>query len=440
MDFTFSQAISKLSSIGQQPLLVHWNRLSSEQQKGLLNQIARLDIDQFNYCQLLLKQKPPSPSDEIEPIQDISYSGNTADIKKGKQLLSDGLCGTVILAGGQGTRLKFNGPKGLYPITPIKHKSLFQLFSEKTLAASKQAGRPLSAAFMTSPLNHRTTLDFFEKNSFFGLHSEQISFFSQEMLPLLDQEGHLFLDENHQMAEGPDGNGSFFYHFVHSGLWNKWHEKGIRYLNIILIDNPLADPFDAELIGFHARQGCDVTVKCCIRENPDEKVGVLAQKNKRLHVVEYTEMSREEQTAREADGTLKYRCANLSLFCFGMDSILYLSKKYKEMPLHLAHKNNVWKFEKFIFDVLPMSEQVKAIAYPRERCFAPLKNYQGPDSLASVQKAMQLEDRRIFEEIAGIKPPDHLFELSQDFYYPTPSLLQVWKGRPLPAESYIEGS
>lgn len=262
-------------------------------------------------------------------------------------------------------------------------------------------------------------------------------------MPFLNEEGNLFLDEIDQIAQGPDGNGSSLFHFVHSGIWNGWQSQGVRYLNYILIDNPLADPFDAALIGFHASQGNAITTKCCLRADAYEKVGVLATIGGRVHVVEYTEMPESERCATNSDGRLKYPCANLSLFCFTMEQVKYLA--HNEMPLHLAYKSfgktkeqKAWKFEKFIFDLLPMCDNVKALLYPRERCFAPLKNAEGPDSLAAVQKALQHSDRLVFETITGIKPPETQFELSQDFYYPTQDLLKKWKGRPLPSKSYVE--
>jgi UDP-N-acetylglucosamine/UDP-N-acetylgalactosamine diphosphorylase len=279
-----------------------------------------------------------------------------------------------------------------------------------------------------------------------------VSFFSQRLLPLLDEEGNMFLDDVDSIAQGPDGNGFALKYFAESGLWHAWQAQGIRYINMILIDNPLADPFDVELVGFHERDGCDITVKCTPRRDIHEKVGVLVKVDGKAAVVEYTELSDDERKAHYTDGTLKHLCANLSLFCFSLDAIHKLNKQ--EMPLHLAHKAvkyvdktgqvvqagnpMAWKFERFIFDVLPLAEHVKALLYPRTECFAPLKNFSGPDSPGTVQAALQEMDRRVIEKITGLPAPQQAFELAQEFYYPTPELLQKWQGRALPSEKYIE--
>lgn len=448
----YSQTLEKLSAIGQQHLLAHWKKLSFSKQHSLLQQIDLLKLDTFKTLQdMILQKKGPLESIDIEaiaPFTDFSFSGNHSDAEEGKKLMAANQCGTLIMAGGQGTRLRFDGPKGMFPVSKIKNKSLFQLFAEKTAAASKQAGCLLPIAIMTSPLNHKMTLNFFEEHHHFGLDLQQISFFSQSMLPFLDENGNLFLEEIDKIAEGPDGNGSSLMHFVESGLWDRWNAQGVRYVNFVLIDNPLADPFDAELIGYHHHSQCDVTVKCCLRIDPAENVGILVKKNNALHVVEYTEMPKSEQTATLATGELKHACANLSLFCFSMDHIKLLAENNKKMPLHLAHKGvktigkelMAWKFEQFIFDVLPMSNKVEALIYPREFCFSPLKNEEGPNSVAAVQEALQNLDRITIEKITGIKPSKRVFELAQEFYYPTPELFAHWKDKNLPPQDYIEAN
>ena len=175
-------------------------------------------------------------------------------------------------------------------MTAVKHKSLFQLFAEKTIAASKQAGRPLSIAIMTSPQNHDATIDFFNQHHLFGLEPGQLSFFCQGMLPLLDQEGQLFLENAFSLAEGPDGNGGALHHFYHSGIYQQWQAQGIRHINFVPIDNPLADPFDAELLGCQQRCQNEITIKCTLRRDVQEKVGLLARHDGRTIVVEYSEI------------------------------------------------------------------------------------------------------------------------------------------------------
>ena len=450
-----SQAGEKLSAIGQGQLLQHWDKLTSQQQQQLLSQIKGIDPSTFHLQQSLLKEKKIPSIASFGSFQDYSKRGSIEDKALGKQLISEGKVGCLIVAGGQGSRLRFEGPKGLFPVTSVKHKSLFQLFAEKIHAAGVQAGRSLAFAVMTSPVNHAETVRAFEQHNYFGLKKEQVTFFPQEMLPLLDFEGNLFLETTSSIAEGPDGNGTALKHFVNHGIWEKWNKLGIEYLNFVLIDNALADPFDAELIGFHKRRKADVVIKCVERRNAEEKVGVLLKQDNKACVVEYSEIPEDDFKSVLSDGTLKYPLANVSLFSFSMDFVEKIATKYdRQIPFHKAFKAvkyldqngttrmadapMAWKYEKFIFDVLPFANNVNALLGLREESFAPLKNAYGQDTLADVQAALQKFDRKTFSEISGVEAPLRAFELSPKFYYPTPDLFAKWKGKDLPEESYIE--
>lgn len=437
----FAQAQQKLQSANQEHLLQFWDTLNGSQRQHLLGQIEALDFEQLRRQKAILIEKPPQSDRSYEAFTSYSRRGLEADKKLGLQIISSGKAACLLVAGGQGTRLGFNGPKGMFPISIVKHKSLFQLFAEKTLAASHQAGCRLPLAVMTSPLNHAETLSFFAEHDYFGLSSDQLFFYSQSMLPFLDISGNLFLERTDSIALGPDGNGSALQGLIDSGIWSKWKNLDVQYLNFVLIDNPLADPFDAELIGFHARQGGDVTVKCTQRRSAEEKVGLLMRRYGVLQVVEYSELPDEERQALLSDGSLKHACANISLFSFSASFIEKL--KGASFPLHLAFKDaqalgksvKAWKFEKFIFDLLPWASNVQALMYPREECFAPLKSSQDFDM---VQKALQSKDRSIYEQVTGMNPPDDRpFELSQDFYYPDSKLLSEWHQKPFPKVPYI---
>lgn len=445
-------AREKLRSIGQKHVFVHFDTLTALQQGELIAQVDALNIPTLRQQQQMLVSSPQQTVRLLDPLQEFSTIGNPENIKAGKKLIAEGKVGCLVVAGGQGTRLRFDGPKGIFPVSVIKKKSLFQLLAEKVLAAGKQVGRQLPLAVMTSPQNHERTLHFFEEHQNFGLDREQLTIFCQGMLPLLNPQGNLFLDQPHHIAVGPDGNGSSLKHFVMQGIWEKWYDRGVRFLNFVLIDNPLADPFDAELVGFHHHRGADVVAKCTPRLHSEEKVGILIRHEDKARVIEYSELPEEECTATLEDGSLKHACANLSLFSFSMDFIHGAAKA--QMPFHLAKKAvkyltpegktmqaeepNACKFEAFIFDVLPLALKVQALLYPREQCFAPLKNAQGEASIVTVQAALQYRDREIIKAITGAEPPTHPFELAQEFYYPTEDFLENWKRKPLAEETYIE--
>ena len=440
---SYTVCYNKLLSIGQQHLLAHLSTLSPAQKKSLKDQVEALDIRLFHRMRALTKEEI---SQSISPFTDYTYCGNQQRQERGMQLVKEGKIALAVLAGGQGTRLRYPGPKGCYPVTLIKHKSLFQLLAEKVQAASIQADRPLQLAIMTSPLNHLETQAFFEQHAFFGLMPSQVTFFAQGMWPLMDLSGNFFLEEPAQIAHGPNGNGAIFQRLVEEGIWEKWKQSGIEIVNIVPIDNPLAAPFDFELFAAHATTGCEVSIKATLRRDAHEHVGVLAQVNGKTTVVEYTEMSTADKEATDKERKLKFGIANLSLFSFSMPFIQKMSSQL--LPLHRAKKEavaiggdgpNAWKFEQFIFDVLPYAENIQTIVYPRGSTFAPLKNLKGEDSIESVQAALLAFDRQRYEQVTGVEPPQEAcFELAPPFYYPTVEMLKKWKGRPFPKEEYID--
>lgn len=429
-----------------------WSTLNEDQRKALERQLYGIRIDLLEKQKQLIREPIASMENVFEPFEEFEFSGNLERRLLGQQLIEQGRVGCLVLAGGQGTRLQHLGPKGTYPISLVQQKTLFQMCAEKVKAASQKAGRALNVAIMTSPDNDKETRSFFQKHQFFGLSSSQISFFVQGTLPLLDAEGHLFLQKPWQIATGSDGNGHSLLCFARSGILNQWRKQGVEYLNVILIDNPLADPFDGELLGFHHQQQVDVTLKCTEKLIPEEKVGVLVKQKGRYQVIEYSEMSCQEKADRRPDGRLKHCCANLSLFCFSLSFIQHIFDLDLSLPLHQAWKAAqyvddkgfshlstqpiAWKFETFIFDWLMNTKKVAAILYPREECFAPLKNAQGNDSPESVRKALQQSDRRVIQSITGMPSPDFPFELAAEFYYPTPDLLSKWKGKQV-TQSYV---
>lgn len=433
-------------------LFAYWHLLTFLEQEHLINQLNHINWRLLEKQKALLTQSPGSIVESFEPFADYAYTGNSLDTAEGKRRIQAGELGCLLLAGGQGTRLGFDKPKGCFPISVLQQKSLFQLCAEKVQAAGKQAERPLPLAVMTSPENDADTRNYFKDHHYFGLKPEQVSFYVQGTLPFLDQSGNLFLDTYSSIAKGPDGNGSSLKRFVESGIWEKWWTQGVRYLNTILVDNPLADPFDAELLGYHCRREADITLKCIEKLIPQEKVGIVVTSPNGCRVIEYSELPESEKQARSNDGRLQHRCANLSMFCFSMDFIKRTSVS-DQMPLHTAwkaskyvddkgaihnaEKPNAWKFETYIFDVLQDTRKVNVLLFARGRCFAPLKNATGDCSPETVKQALLTRDREIIEEITGSKAPSAPIELSADFYYPTKELLAKWKGKSIP-EGYIE--
>jgi UDP-N-acetylglucosamine/UDP-N-acetylgalactosamine diphosphorylase len=176
------------------------------------------------------------------------------------------------------------------------------------------------------------------------------------------------------IAEGPNGNGSMVKAFYQSKIALKWKDRGVDFVNVVLIDNALADPFDAELLGFTAHRQLTAGIKAIEKKSPDEPLGVIGTDGIQPFLIEYTDLLEEEKTLQNPDGTLLWRIANLSLFCFSLSFLLEMgSNSSLELPWHLAYKKSVWKFETFLFDILLWAKKWDVLLFPRDLCYAPLK-------------------------------------------------------------------
>lgn len=306
---------------------------------------------------------------------------------------------------------------------------------------------------MTSKENHDQVVHHFKENQFFGCNPNQIAFFPQGELPFLQENGSLFLENSNTIAFGPDGNGSCFKAFINSKIASTWKNQGIEYITFMPIDNLLADPFDPVLIGYHAAQNVDATIKAIPRENSDEKVGIIIEsvrdgdenslkaepssvvypkvnlKNSpdiiprteetstQILITEYSEMEALDFIAKNEDGTYLYSFANTGLFCFSFPFFIKASEK--NLPLHKALKpvkdlGYAWKFERFIFDILTFATSTQVILYPRKRCFAPLKD---KESIPKVQEALIQFNQEIFKEATGRDLPLDCQEIDPIYYY-----------------------
>ncbi|MCE5293545.1 MAG: UTP--glucose-1-phosphate uridylyltransferase [Chlamydiales bacterium] len=290
---------------------------------------------------------------------------------EGQALVKKGKVAAIILAGGHGSRLGYDAPKGCFPL--IGDKSLYSFFADKVRVASAQYGHKLLLAIMTSDATHEQTLQHFEDHAYFGLDSDQVCFFQQQNLPLQDESGTIC------DLTAPDGNGALFWHMAKSGLLNTWDKQGVEYFTVCTVDNVLVDLFQPDLIGLHAQKGNDITVVGITRNTPQEQVGVLVEKDNKLAVVEYSEMHDSERLATNQNGSLKYPLANISYFCMSMDfakKMVQLDKSV--LPIHKAKKkvqsSYFYKSEYFIFDLLAFCHKAEVLLLPRTQYFAPLKS------------------------------------------------------------------
>lgn len=442
-----------LKEIGQEAFIPTCALLKSTQQQKLLAQLQKYPKEFLKELRRLPFVSKSPIKESIEPLEDIGAIKDPADLADGEILIKQGKVACIILAGGSGSRLGGSKPKALVSVTPVKRKSLLQLFCEKAAAASKSVKKALPIAILTSPQNHEQILSYLKKQRNFGLKEGQLQIFQQQVMPLVNDDGQFALNSRGVLAEGPDGNGGVWKPFVESGIWQKWRRKGVELVQVVFIDNPLANPFDANLFGFHSRQQAEIVVKAIPKLYEEEKVGTLVKLGGQLRILEYTEIPETIKNRKRADGTLVYSYANVGL-CFSMDFIKKAAAFSNRLPLHFVRKafeklekkgkrlskQKVFllKGEKYLFDLLEFATEAKALLYHREEVYSPLKNANGENSLETVQRSLENADQRQYFRVTGVAVEKTCFELDQAFYYPDSKLLKKWKGRSLPKRKYIK--
>lgn len=430
-----------LRKLQQEKLIPLIEGLPASDQERLLKKLQGINLE------TLLQQKAVLENQAhihglLEPPEIFERVQNCSGMEKvGLQLIQEGKAACLVVAGGQGTRLGSTAPKGCFPVSVERQKSLFALIAEKTIAAGIRAGRLLHLVIMTSPDNRDETEAFFKAHAFFGLALEQLHFIQQDTLPFLTPEGDLFFSEKGKLAEGPDGNGASLQILARAGVLDQLKKEGVEYISYILIDNPLADPFDPFLIGYHAIQKAEVTLKCVERIDIEEKVGIIVQEEGKILVKEYSELTAEERSDR-------FPLANISLFCF---SLAFAEKTVNaRLPLHAAFKvssrlladgavikgdiPSIWKFERFIFDLLPYANRIALLVYPRDVCFAPLKKL---SDLPQIQEVMTRQDRNQMLQLTGKKYETN--EIERSYYYLNDDKQMQLKACPPIDKAYLPG-
>jgi len=397
---------------GQGHVFAHYDSLSASEQQSLLEQAAAIDlIEVASLYQSLVRDRgdqSDSLLDGLEPADYIPLPGTGGDTtaalwheaeQKGEAALRTGRVAAFTVAGGQGTRLGFEGPKGTYGVTPVLGKSLFQVFAEKILAAGRIYGRPVSWYLMTSVLNHEETVSFFERHEYFGLKKERVHFFTQGFMPAVDAEGKILMAGKGEIALSPDGHGGALRALVRSGAVRRMEADGVDILSYFQVDNPLVRCLDPTFLGFHLLHESDLSSKMVPKAYPGEKVGVFCQKDGKARVVEYSDLPADLTDATGPDGTLRFRAGSIAIHLFSRDFIERIGggdDASARLPFHLAHKKvpfvdaagvrhdptspNGYKFEMFVFDALPFAKHPVIIETERSDDFSPVKNAEGVDS------------------------------------------------------------
>lgn len=297
--------------------------------------------------------------------------------------------GFLLLAGGQGSRLGCDCPKGMVPIPP-SNKTLFEIFLRRMVGFFRTYHEWPYCAIMTSDETDAATQAYLKEHHFFGVPEDQIFFFRQSSLTLLNEQGNPFY-ENGKLAVGPDGNGRALYWFHALGLYQTWKEKGVEALMVLPIDNPLMDPLLPSLFQPVLEGKVSASLATLKRRTPQEKVGVFFLQEGKPHVIEYSEIPDSLRNATTADGSLLYAWANISVFCLSMEHVERLA--YLPLPLHFAKKMQnslpIYKPEFFIFDHFPRLSSFSLIPLDRKRYFSPIKAKTGEDSLEQASLAFR---------------------------------------------------
>ncbi len=407
----YAEAKKLLEGCGQQHVLAYWKKLSKAEQKSLLGQIAKIEPKSLAYCQKALKagMLAVDNSKGLAPkVAVLKGKKLAAAVAAGEKELKAGRVAALLVAGGQGSRLGYDGPKGCYSIGPITGAPLFFFHARKILARTIRYGHSIPFYVMTSEANNEATVRCFEENDYFGLNPDDVFFFTQGMWPGMTKDGKIILDKPGHVFMSPDGHGGLLAALKKSGALADMKKRGIKSVFFFQVDNPLVEIADPAFIGYHVMEKSDYSLKLCAKRDPKEKVGMPMRFGKSFRMVEYTEMTDEQCNRRAKDGKLYFLYGSPAIHVF--DRAFLEREAGKAMPLHLAFKKiptvdakgkvvkpsepNGYKFEKFIFDVLPNAKRAAFLAFDQKDEFSPVKNAEGSDSPATCKADMQDKWRR----------------------------------------------
>ncbi len=401
----FADIKKKLENYNQTHLLKFYDNLSDEQKQSLLDDIEKIDFEILKNLNNNEEQADYSLSPmEVMTIPKIKE--NTANyFSQGISAIKEGKIAAVLLAGGQGSRLGFDGPKGTLNVGINKELYIFELLINNILDVLKQADNTwIYLYIMTSVKNNSATIEFFEKHNYFGYNKDYIKFFVQEMAPAVDYNGKILMDEKWKIALSPNGNGGWFSSLGKCGLLKQALDSGVQWLNVFAVDNVLQRIADPVFLGATIASNMPMGAKVIKKNAPDEKVGVICKKNGVPSIIEYYELTEEVNQILDENGERVYNYGVTLNYLFDINKLQ--NKSYDCLPVHLANKkisyiddngnyikpteNNGYKFETLILDMIQLYDDVLIYEVERNKEFAPIKNKEGIDSLESARELLKL--------------------------------------------------
>lgn len=425
------ETIENLKKYGQEHLIKFYDSLNDAEKNDLTTELEKIDfanLEKLIQTYVMKKPEMTIPSD-LTPAPYFPMNPETEEQKKlyadaqaeGEKLIAAGKVGCLIVAGGQGTRLGFDGPKGTYPIGPVSNKSLFSFFAESIARLQEKYNVKLYWYVMTSLLNREATEKFFAENKNFGLDADQIFFFSQGTMPAIDYNGKILMNSKSTMALSPDGHGGTLLALRKSGALAHMEKNGIEYLSYFQVDNPLVKVINPLFIGLHALQKSEMSAVMLAKTNAFEKLGNFCITNGRLEIIEYSDLPETLATQTDEKGKLKFIAGSPAIHVISRAFIEKLTESGNlSLPCHRADKKvpfidenanlvtpeapNAVKLETFIFDALPLASATMVLECDRAEVFAPTKNPTGVDSVESCRMMIMERDAKRLEA-AGVKIP-----------------------------------
>jgi UDP-N-acetylglucosamine/UDP-N-acetylgalactosamine diphosphorylase len=429
--------LARLERAGQGHVLRFADTLAPDALDAFLTQLEGLDLERLPALIAAALVPPAAPPARVEPCELIEWgeeprhrARDAAAREAGEAALRAGRVAAFMVAGGQGSRLGYDGPKGRFPVGPLTGRSLFACHAHRVLATGRRYGAPAHLAVMTSETNHASTVAAFEEAAWFGLDPAQVSFLVQGMLPAVDASGRLLLAGPGTLFMSPDGHGGSLRALLRSGTLDDLAARGVDELFYFQVDNPLARVLDPVFIGHHLLARAEMSSKVVPKRDAAEKVGVVARLDGRVGVIEYSDLPPELAAERDEQGRLRHRAGNIAIHMLALGFVRRLTGRGVELPVHRADKivpcldetgrlvkparPNAVKLETFVFDALGFAERTVTQEVRREDEFAPVKNAEGEDSPDTARAALSAQAIR-WMAAAGLAPPKGAAEVGPLF-------------------------
>lgn len=399
-----TEAKAKLEKYGQEHVLKYYDELSEAQKEALLGQIAATDMSILDSCrhrEELAKKGVISPLAAMQ-LSEIKEKEEEFT-KVGLDAIRAGKVGAVLLAGGMGTRLGSDNPKGMYNVGLTRELYIFECLINNLLEVVRQADTWIHLFVMTSDKNNDATISFLKEHKFFGYQEEYVHFFEQEMAAATDYSGKIYLEEKGKLSTSPNGNGGWFISMKNAGLLDFVEKQGIEWMNVFAVDNVLQRIADPCFVGATIEKNCTVGAKVVRKNAPDEKVGVMCLEDGRPSIVEYYELTEDLMNARDENGDPAYNFGVILNYLFYVPELIRISDR--QLPLHIVEKKipylnkagelvkpeapNGYKFENLVLDMIHQMSSCLPFEVVREKEFAPIKNKTGVDSVESARALLR---------------------------------------------------